>query len=108
MVGVAHQFELIARLINADFFDFQLINFAFLYFLVRVPRDIGLLIIWNLGAKVKLAKIYLLEAMLGFGLLFFIFDPSEAKNIFICMSLGCFVSAVFTFLYLTQISTQRG
>ena len=108
MVSVAHQFDLIARLINADFFDFQFINFAFLYFLLRVPRDIGLLIIWNLGAKAKLAKIYLLEAMLGFGLLFFIFGPSEAKNIFICMSLGCFVSAVFTFLYLAQISTQRG
>lgn len=108
IVCIADQLGLITSLINADSFDFQLINFAFLYFIVRVPRDIGLLIIWNLGAKTKLAEIYLLEAMLGFGLLFFLFEPSEAKNIFVCMSLGCGVSMVLTFLYLAQISTQKG
>ena len=47
-------------------FDRGVLIAAALYFGVRVPRDVGVLLLWNLGLKAALIFVYLSELTLAF------------------------------------------
>lgn len=81
----------------------SLLMAATLYFLLRVFRDTGLVLLWNLGVKPLLYKVYLLEVLLGFGLLLLFSDSYAGIGIFLAMSLTVFASTLIVFYTINRM-----
>ena len=82
--------------------DITMFNFALLYYLTRVFRDVGLLIMWNLGLRKDLLRVYFIELAIGFLLLALLFQPIDAQAIFISLTIACAVS----FLLITRVISR--
>ena len=73
-------------------FDRDILISAALYFGIRVPRDIGILILWNLGLKAVLTIVYFSELTLIFIILADpVFDVS-GSDIFNSMASACLLA----------------
>lgn len=65
------------------------------YFFVRVYRDVRMLVLWNLGEKSFLAKLYALEICVGAVFLSFMVQEFGAVGVYTSMTLACVVSSGF-------------
>lgn len=81
----------------------SLIFAATLYFSLRVIRDTGLVVLWNLGAKPLLYKVYLLEVLLGLSLLWWFSDAYAGVGIFLAMALTVFASTLIIFYSISRM-----
>ena len=78
-------------LVNIQF-DRDILIAAAFYFGMRVPRDIGILILWNLGLKAVLTIVYFSELTLIFSILADpVFDVS-GSDIFNSMASACLLA----------------
>lgn len=77
---------------------------AFTYFLVRVCRDVGLVIAGGLSARRILYGVYLVELVVGFSLLTFLVPKFGGVGIFVSMALASTVGLIL----LSCVAKQRG
>lgn len=62
---------------------------AFMYFMIRVCRDVGLVVAGALNARVVIYKVYALEATVGLGLMYLIVPIYGGQGIFASLTLAC-------------------
>lgn len=62
---------------------------AFMYFTIRVCRDVGLVVAGALNARAVIYKVYALEAIVGLGLMYFIVPAYGGQGIFASLTLAC-------------------
>lgn len=87
--------------------DMTLILSASIYFSVRVFRDVGLVMIWNLGRHRLLYLVHGSEAILCLPILIVISSQSlEGKGLFIGMALVAIVSSILIFIGLRRITSR--
>jgi hypothetical protein len=72
-----------------------LLFFGFIYFIIRVFRDVGLVLVGNLDAKRLLYQIYLIEVMLSLLLMYLTVPVYGAFGIFISLILACLLGFLF-------------
>jgi O-antigen/teichoic acid export membrane protein len=82
-------------LINQSSVDWTLLVFGFLYFGVRVCRDVGVVLMSSLDEKKILYQVYLLEISIGLTLMFFLVPVFAGVGIFLSMMMSCFLSTIF-------------
>ena len=76
---------------------------AAFYYSIRVFRDVGLVVLWNLGVKSALYKVYLLEVTLGLVMLGVLAPQFAGVGIFLAMALTSLVSTAVIFFVLNKI-----
>jgi hypothetical protein len=81
-----------------------LLFWAFLYFTVRVCRDVGLVIAFGLNARAVIYKVYVIEVVVGLGLMSVIVPRYAGLGIFASMMIACLLGL---FLLVLQ-AKQRG
>ena len=75
-------------------FDRGILISAALYFGVRVPRDVGVLLLWNLGLKAALIFVYLSELTLAFIMLSELIVVESGIDIFNSMASACLLAVI--------------
>jgi len=81
------------HIIGKSVVSYNLMLGAFAYFAIRVIRDVGVVVLANVGAKSSLCKVYAIEIVLGFALLSVAVKPFAAMGIFLSMAGTCVVSS---------------
>ena len=79
-----------------------LLFFGFLYFLVRVVRDIIFVIIGALNKKTLLYKAYLIEVIIGLSGMYFMTPIYKGLGIFSSLLMACLFSFIFIIYSLIQ------
>jgi len=77
---------------------------AFLYFTIRVCRDVGLVVVGGLNAKRLIYKVYLLEVAVGLPLMYLFAPAYSGQGLFAALSLAC----VFGIVLLLQHAKKVG
>ena len=77
---------------------------AFLYFTIRVCRDVGLVVVGGLNAKRLIYKVYLLEVAVGLPLMYLFAPAYGGQGLFAALSLAC----VFGIVLLLQHAKKAG
>lgn len=86
----------IFKLITYDVGVGQLLLFlGYIYFTIRVLRDVGLIIVGNLGVKRLLYQIHLIETLLGFTLMYVLTPDYGAIGILVSLILACLAGFIF-------------
>jgi hypothetical protein len=67
----------------------ELLFLAFIYFMIRVFRDVGVVVAGLLNARVVMYKVYALEAAVGLGLMYLIVPTYGGLGIFASLILAC-------------------
>jgi O-antigen/teichoic acid export membrane protein len=80
----------------------RLLFFGFLYFLVRVARDIILVIIAALNKKSLLYKAYIIEVIIGLGGMYLVAPTYKGLGIFSTLFFACLLSFIFVTLSLIR------
>lgn len=62
---------------------------AFIYFMIRVCRDVGLVVAGGLNARAIIYKVYALEATIGLGAMYLIVPIYGGQGIFASLTLAC-------------------
>ena len=91
----------------SDFFVISLIFSAGLYFAMRVFRDVGLVVIWNLGLKQFLYALHFFEVILCFLLLSAFAPIFGAKGMFFVMAFVATLSSIAIYITLYKILTKN-
>lgn len=91
------------RIIGKSVVDRYLMLGALAYFAIRVIRDVGVVVLANVGAKSMLCKIYGMEIVLGFALLSVAVKPFAVMGIFFAMAATCVVSTAMIYYVLNKI-----
>lgn len=86
-------------------FDRGVLIAAVFYFGVRVPRDVGVLLLWNLGLKAVLIFIYFSELILAFIVLANLIVVESGSDIFYGMASACLLAV--TMIIVLLIFTKR-
>lgn len=73
-----------------------LLFISFLYFIIRVFRDVSMVIIGALNKKFLLFRSYLIELVVGFAAMYLLVPKYKAIGIFYALLIAC----VFSFIYL--------
>lgn len=94
-----HVFE---RILDKSVINHSLMLAALSYFSIRVLRDVGLVVMGNIGEKSILYKVYILEVSLGITLLSFIAPKFDGIGIFLSMAFTCLVSTYLLFYLVNQ------
>lgn len=81
-----------------------LILSAALYYCIRVFRDVGLVLIWNLGFQRVLYPLHTLEVVLGFLLLSILAPELGGKGIFFAMALVAALSTALIYIAICRMS----
>jgi len=97
------EFHIFERLINKNVISHPLMLAALFYFSIRVLRDVGLVVMGNIGAKSVLYKVYIVEVSLGLTLLSFIAPRFDGMGIFLSMAFTCLVSTSLLFYLIKQL-----
>lgn len=82
-------------LMNQPSIDWTLLFSGFLYFLIRVCRDIGVVLMSGLNEKKVLYRAYLIEIFIGLILMIFLAPLIFGVGIFFSMAISCFLSLIF-------------
>ena len=67
----------------------ELLFLAFIYFMIRVCRDVGVVVAGLLNARAVMYKVYALEAAVGLGLMYLIVPTYGGLGIFASLILAC-------------------
>jgi len=86
--------------------DIPIILSAALYYLIRVIRDVGVVIVWNLGRQRLLYAIHILEVIFSYLLLNIKSTVLDGKEIFFAMAVVSSISAVWIFVALGRVITN--
>ncbi|MBC2770561.1 hypothetical protein [Pusillimonas minor] len=86
--GIFHYVTNQVVLVNTIFFA------ATFYFSIRVFRDIGLVVLLNMGMKIALYKLYAFEVFFGIPMLYLLTKELSGLGIFIAMGLTVLISTV--------------
>lgn len=78
----------------------SLLFLGFIYFIIRVFRDVGLVLVGNLNAKQLLYQIYLIEVVISLVLMYLIVPVYGAFGIFISLILACLTGFLFLIIRL--------
>lgn len=62
---------------------------AFLYFMIRVCRDVGLVVAGGLNARALIYKVYALEATVGLSCMYLVVPTYGGQGIFASLTLAC-------------------
>jgi len=81
-----------------------LLFMGFIYFIVRVFRDVALVVIGNLDAKVILYQIYIIEVILSLILMCLLTSMYGAFGIFLSLISACLAGLVFSLLRRCSLS----
>lgn len=77
---------------------------AFLYFTIRVCRDVGLVVVGGLNAKGVIYKVYLLEVVVGLSLMYLFAPAYGGRGLFAALSLACVFGLVVLFQHARKIA----
>jgi hypothetical protein len=91
----------------SDFFEISLIFSAGLYFGMRVFRDVGLVVIWNLGLKQFLYMLHFFEVLLCFLLLSTFAPIFGAKGMFYVMAFVSILSSIAIHITMYRILNKN-
>ncbi len=91
---------------SQNLLDIPLVLSAATYYLIRVIRDVGLVIVWNLGRQRLLYAVHLLEVILSYILLNIKSPELDGMGIFFIMALVSSLSAVWIFIALGRLMTK--
>lgn len=67
----------------------ELLFSAFIYFMIRVCRDVGLVVAGGLNARAVLYKVYLLEASVGLTLMYLTVPAHGGQGVFASLTVAC-------------------
>lgn len=85
---------------NGQDFNQTLLFGGLLYFLVRVFRDIALVMLGSLNAKKLLYKIYIIEIFVALSLMYLTVGTYGGMAVFLSMTLGCTFGILYLAYYL--------
>lgn len=74
---------------------YLLLSTGFIYFIIRVFRDAGLVLIGNIDAKRLLHQIYFIEVILSLVMMYLMAPVYGAIGIFISLTFSCLVGFLF-------------
>lgn len=83
------------NLMNQSSIDWTLLFVGFLYFLVRVCRDIGVVLMSSLNQKKVLYQVYFIEIFFGLMLMASLAPLFSGVGIFFSMTISCLLSLIF-------------
>ena len=67
----------------------ELLFSAFMYFMIRVCRDVGVIVAGLLNARAVMYKVYTLEVVVGLSLMYLIVPTYGGQGIFFSLTLAC-------------------
>lgn len=73
----------------------QLLFMGLIYFIVRVFRDVGLVLVGNLDAKMLLYQIYLIEVVLSLALMYFVAPLYGPRGILFSLIFACLAGILY-------------
>ena len=76
---------------------------AFIYFGVRVVRDVALIVIGGLNAKGLIYKVYFIEVVVGLPLMYFFASVYGGQGLFAALSLACMCGLAMLLQYVKSI-----
>jgi O-antigen/teichoic acid export membrane protein len=77
---------------------------AFLYFTIRVCRDVGLVVVGGLNAKMLIYKVYMLEVAVGLPLMYLCAPAYGGQGLFAALSLACVFGLVVLIQHAKKIA----
>ena len=92
---ILEAFGIFAYVTNGTSIGQLLLFFAFLYFVIRVARDVGVVVIGGLNAKGLLFKVYLIEGFFGVSFMWIFAPIYGAKGILFSLTCACIFGATF-------------
>jgi hypothetical protein len=87
---------------NGNTFDYKLLSAAFIYYIIRVFRDVALVIAGGLGWVNLMYQVYLLEILIGLIAMLYWVPVSGAEGLLLSMSLASLMG-LFIILYKVRI-----
>jgi len=96
-------FQVFERIINKDVIDHSFMFGAFCYFSIRVLRDVGVVVLGNVGVKSILYKVYIIEIALGLALLNLTVKQFSGMGIFLSMAFTCLISTAVLFYFANKL-----
>lgn len=97
LILLLNEFGVSEILINQSKIEISLLFFGFLYFFIRIFRDVGVVVASSLGEKNLLYKVYLIEIIFSTFLMFLLSSKLAGVGIFISMAFSCCISMFFLF-----------
>lgn len=73
----------------------QLLFLGLIYFIIRVFRDVGLVLVGNLDAKIFLHQIYLIEVVLSLALMYLVAPLYGPRGILISLIFACLTGILY-------------
>ncbi len=67
---------------------------AFLYFMIRVVRDVGLVVVIGLNARKIIYKVYLLEILVGLSLMYLLVPDYGGRGLFAALTVACWLGFI--------------
>lgn len=95
LVSLLNEFGISKTLINQSKIEISLLFFGFLYFFIRIFRDVGVAVASSVGEKNLLYKVYSIEIIFSIFLMFLLSSKLTGVVIFILMSFSCCISMFF-------------
>jgi hypothetical protein len=83
------QFGAFNGMTNGEGIGHGLLFSAFIYFMIRVCRDVGVVVAGALNARAVIYKVYALEATVGLGLMYLVVPTYGGQGIFASLTLAC-------------------
>ena len=91
------EFHVFEQIIKKSVINHSLMLAALCYFSIRVLRDVGLVVMGNMGQKYVLYKVYIVEVLLGVSMLSLTAERFQGIGIFLSMAFTCLVSTALLF-----------
>jgi hypothetical protein len=116
LLSVAAVYVCVLSLDHLRFFEFvtskelvsaPLMLAAFAYFSIRVLRDVGMVVLGNVGEIYLLYGLYIIEIALGLPLLSFTAERFGGVGIFLSMAFTCGVSTAVLIVLVAKIISSR-
>ncbi|QWD21893.1 hypothetical protein G6688_01735 [Polynucleobacter paneuropaeus] len=95
------------RLTNGVEISIGLLLLATTYFLIRVCRDVGIMLLANLNYRLTIYKIHILEIAIGIGLMLYLVPIFGSKGIYFSLTCACLVSTIFLVIEFKKIIGPR-
>jgi len=96
-VVVLDELHVFEQILNKSVINHSLMLAALCYFSIRVLRDVGLVVMGNMGQKSVLYKVYIVEVSLGLVILSLTAERFQGVGIFLSMAFTCLVSTSLLF-----------
>lgn len=106
LISIMNEYGVSEILINQSKVDFNLLFFGFLYFLIRIFRDVRVVVAISLDEKKILYQAYLIEIFFGLSLMLSLSSIFTGSGIFISMTLSCCISMTFLILRLKSLKPK--